>query len=1288
MRKQKRSRRSVLGSALRTLGVLSVVLLDCSIAAPRNVQIGPLRSRQRVNTAWTSTGDGVAQYAQEGRSPLTARLDDPGLTNYAVTGEVLLPQVNASLAIQVGVKERGESKKPTPAASTRVILQKDGHTVMAGHRRGPTVAKLDDPTMEWLPFEAGIMLPSGAITVGGVLAATGSVTDGGGACILTLSNGAKVRNLRLTAYGDYSPMMAPALIGHLGNAALTGGETCLGDGLALEPGALLTGLLSANGVPFRVTDGPREALDVSKSMSGIKEPFRVKYGYQSAGSVTSNGRLCFKIAADQYAAMHLLAFSTAREGHVPRMTVRVGYFGGCSAIFDDTVVHVPDLLDAEGATPEGQPNQVVGRVPVKLTDGRTGYLYQLRVPMAGTANVRELGGAAGLDVELTRDVNPHVNVPDPNEFGELPAGRPSSVVVLAATMERSPIAMAYEPVVPGNIFWETEKPSFKLVVTNRTATPVAGTAFAECRGPGTGSEHGIELKSWTVKAPFRVAPNASSEALLELNPERRGWYACQVGIEANRAVIQARDTTFAVLAPDTRQALTDSPFGVWCFFRSHNVAAPETLYDDLGAIMLKGGWRWTYGGGLAGTKEEPYAAYQPFKQKYKVTFTIKSPAQGYQRGKGWYDEEKMKTEVIPGIEEALKGGYDHHFKVLHESRSSTSLLRRYSEFLGGEPYDMPAEEQARLEEQMENVKKYCRAIKKAVPRAKIVLINDYPAVGIEYMKRGFPADAFDVFGSEGAMFMRQPERQPDWLCLTGHIQQWKRAMKHYGYDKPVWTSEALYHGTNPGNLGFHEQGVVAVREAMLALAGGIERMCAAGCLKDSSDDYHWSNWGASGYVFRSPEFNPKPSYAMYAWLTQILDQAKYVGHVASDSTSLHVLDFSKPDGSHVYPVWVVTGRQGVTLNVRDDKGLVYDAFGNNLNVAAKDGQIMVEASDTPVYITGTVVEAVAAREPIESTRDLGEVILNFGDTKSYKIASKPNAVVESNWDTPRIRGNFRIEPASGVEDVSGKLRGELLPDGDPRKLLPRYAELVLRKPIELTGRPRALTVRAKGNGGWGRVMFELVDAEKRVWTSCGNQYPGACNASDNKGHSFFSFDGWHTISMPLPARYPGDDQSIYRLEYANWWPTNTPEEIEREEQYKQAGRDYRSARKDYEKQLKEYERALAAHNATMAAYEAAQKEWQAAMKAHADALKEAKAEKKAVPPAPTAPKKPDPAPARPKEPREPGPPRNYGHAPVSYPLALTKVIVTMRPHILYIDEERSVENRVIYLDRLGVLQDQ
>jgi hypothetical protein len=41
---------------------------------------------------------------------------------------------------------------------------------------------------------------------------------------------------------------------------------------------------------------------------------------------------------------------------------------------------------------------------------------------------------------------------------------------------------------------------------------------------------------------------------------------------------------------------------------------------------------------------------------------------------------------------------------------------------------------------------------------------------------------------------------------------------------------------------------------------------------------------------------------------------------------------------------------------------------------------------------------------------------------------------------------------------------------------------------------------------------------------------------------------------------------------------------------------------------------------------------------------------------------------------------------VHYPLKLTKVIVAMQPHILYVDDEVEVPNQEIAIDRIGVIK--
>ncbi len=1007
------------------------------------------------------------------------------------------------------------------------------------------------------------------------------------------------------------------------------------------PGAFVPGkTISAGGVDFVLGTN---FLDVSISMSGLKEIARVK-SYLDGKWANSSNRCVMKIPGDQYQALYLLAFSRKTADAVPRMTVRIGMFGGMSGVLQDEVVQVPDLLEG-GAAPN-----IVAQLPVILATGKQGTVSVIRVPLDGSGNVRE-----GIrDLEFTRDMQPRVNLPDPNEFGELPLGHPSGVVVLGAVLERSPIAMTHDSPEAGNVFNEPVKPVFQVSLSNRTDKAIESVVTAACEGPGT-IEEGIPNRApWMVSETVPLKPGEARTVTLNVQPpsKLRGWYACSLTVKAGGVPLQRRDTTFAVLAPDTRKAFDESPFGVWEFWRPHSVFIRPDQGDKLASLMKKGGWRWTYGGSptavIEGVTNGTPEYYKALFAKYGFRMTIQSLKNSYQRGEGWYDEAQFASNDAPGVLAHKARGYDNAIKVLHESRSSTALLRRFSEFLGGDEYVMPPEEKAKLDTQFENVKKYCAAIKKVDPQAKIVLINDYPHVAIEYLRRGFPAELFDVVGLECAGFMREPERQPDWLSVLGHAEMMRRAFKKYGYDKPMWTTEALYHATNPGNLSFHAQGVLAVREHLIALANGFKKLAAAGIIKDPSDDYHWSNWGASGYCFRDPEINPKPSFAMIAWLTQVLDQAAFNKVVETGSTALYLLDFKRPDGGHVYPAWVVRGSQKAVIQVASGKPVVRDVYGNALAVPFVDGKLEVTLSDTPIYITGAEVAAVASREPVELPAKTGAMLVDFADPAQMRTVAVTNPILERNWDFPRIKGDF--ETAFETVDGATALKVSLKPDGDGRKLFQRYVEFALVKPIVLDGQPDAFNVRVKGNGGWGRIMFELVDAKGRIWTSCGNQYAGSCNASDNRGDSFISFEGWQTMRIPLVRQYEGSDQSVMNPATPDWWPENTPELPAMEAKFK----------------------------ANMAAYETALAEMPAKQAAHAEALKAYEEKRKTLPKKDLRGLK---APTPPAEPAKPGF-RWMGIAGVDYPVRLTKITVAMPPNILYGIGERPVEKPVIWIDKL------
>lgn len=1124
-----------------------ILILPACLSVLHAESFQPSQPQNIPSDAWQTSGEGVkegdSEFVQKGRAAFTLSLADTRSPNYLLRGEFLLPEPGASFSVAGGIQEVDGK---TLSARGNIALMGDGKTLRLGREK----PQIENVTTAWQPFELGRIGKTTQISMAGMAVPVNPLPSAGGGCSVTLIKGARVRNL--------SVLSLPS-----GFFPLSMQDKANTDVSYLEP--LPRGMNSFRDIPFLFSDkAEANALDVAASMSGLKEPIRLKYTYLHQNGTNANGRIVLPVPGDQYSALHLVAFSGGRDGHVPRMTVSIGYFGGASGILHHQVVAVPELGGKDKVP------FLEASILVKLKDGKSGYLHYLRVPMPQSGNVREF---ESLSIEFTRDINVHLPVPDPFEFGNLPAGKPSDVHLLAATLESSPLLFTHMSDEPGNVFSDKQKAIFKCAVTNRGKEKISARVFANCSGPGTGEQHGIDHKAWTEDKKIEIGPGETREVPLDVTPERRGWYSCAIGVEADGRVLQQRDTTFAVLAPDTRKAKEDSPFGVWAFWLPHSVKfGGQKQIDDIASLIQRGGWRWTYGGRPVVSRnnkpEDTTQAMHRIKDIYGITLTLQSPPNGYQRGEGWFDETEFEKQVIPWLKTSQENRIDNYYKVMHESRSSTDIVRRVSETLGGSEYDMPDAEKEKLKKQFENVKKYCAAIKKADPQAKIVLINDYPSVGIEFMKLGMPAEYFDAWGSEGAMFMRQPERQPDWLCLLGQVNIWKRAQKKYGYSKPVWFTEALYHGTNPGNLTLHQQAVIGVREAMLALANGIERLASCGLIKDSSDDYHWSNWGAGGYCYREPEINPKPSYAMFAWLTQLLDQARPAGFVKSDSDVLHVLDFEKKDGSHIYPIWIVRGLHKVQLAVSGSPQ-VFDAFGNVLNVKTQEGVLSLEISDTPVYITGATVSGVVSNEPVEQESKTLPNVLKFGSTM-LQVVQAANPILDNDWAVPRLKGTFDL--STPAEDGVSCLKVELQDDDDARKLLPRYVELALPQPLELTGRPIQFSLRMKGNGGWGRVMFELADAKGRIWTSCGNQYSGASNSSDNKGTSWINFEGWNTITMPLPGQYPGDDQFVHRPHKFDWWPTNTPEGIEIE--------------KTYQESLKKHEVALKEHEIALQAYEA------------------------------------------------------------------------------------------------------
>lgn len=99
-------------------------------------------------------------------------------------------------------------------------------------------------------------------------------------------------------------------------------------------------------------------------------------------------------------------------------------------------------------------------------------------------------------------------------------------------------------------------------------------------------------------------------------------------------------------------------------------------------------------------------------------------------------------------------------------------------------------------------------------------------------------------------------------------------------------------------------------------------------------------------------------------------------------------------------------------------------------------------------------------------------------------------------------------------------------------------------------------VMIAGNGGWGRIIFELEDAGGQRWTSIGAPMGGEArrwmadwmsekelaamktmsvgdwNTNDPWQRSRINFEGWRYLRFPLPGNYPGEG---YHWPHSSQW---------------------------------------------------------------------------------------------------------------------------------------------------------
>ena len=865
---------------------------------------------------------------------------------------------------------------------------------------------------------------------------------------------------------------------------------------ANTPGEAVTGEFKVRGIPFRST---RRAIDLSqtglrlrKKPSGPGSLYGNPFNFISAMDGDPLTSL-LRIPKRYYRRAWLLCRTSGGELS-PKATVRLArYRGDGGAFFADSEFTVPGRHGAPASIPglKGQ----FWLVPVTLDPGAMQDILAadtLRAEGNPSAVLKLDAGVPWMEIELTRELRADLNC-------MLPLGPRSGVQVYGITLEEAPVKMVATSDAVGHLFETGTPPRFKVWLENNTAHQQRSSITMSAR----------DREGTVNRQTMTVLLGASEKRMENMNlpPLKPGKYDLTFQLRDPKGeTLVRRSTTFGILPPDTRRAERDSPFGLWSWGGGH-LTPPNEVEAQL---MRKAGARFTLG------------VNYPSKHKYGIgTGTDSVIGVFYSSSKVPGNPDEAAKEMLSTMK--TRGSNPLYWQIYWEDSLSSRHHQQFPpSLIGRAPMALNDAEQARFEAYWNRAEAYAREVRRQLLEEKLAL-GAFANFTEEFLRRGFPKQYLDAISLEATCFRMQPERPPAVDNVNGlyFIQEWKKKYGYQGLDTIL--VESLFHGTAPGYLSESDQANYYVRDFLLALAYGVKLFGMSAMITDVSNDYYRSPWGNVGLCHRAPEPSPKESYVAYATMTSVLDRAHFAGHVETGTPSVYALHFITPEGGNVYPMWTTRGTRPVTVEL--DRAAGAEVIDGMYRRSRLQGT-RVALGEAPVYlVTGAGLKAVRAGEPEyrETPPPNAGGVAALRTLKGWRPRTvRDPAIEEGNRQYLRRPGEFRFTA------VNDSLRGGAVEASatpvDRNALLPMYGVLEREQALPIAGKPRRLGLWVKGNSGWGRITFEIIDAKDERWVGVGG-------SEDSYGRGFINFDGWRWVEVDLPGHFRPD---YPWPSYGNW----------------------------------------------------------------------------------------------------------------------------------------------------------
>ena len=690
--------------------------------------------------------------------------------------------------------------------------------------------------------------------------------------------------------------------------------------------------------------------------------------------------------------------------------------------------------------------------------------------------------------------------PDPNST--------SAIQIFGATLEKSPVGITFEQTQPSNVFAGTEKP--ETIVVFKSFAPFRGTLNWEI---SNSDGRKIDAGSRDVSL---AESGLNKKEKIAFKIKKPGWYQLKFSLkDANGKLIFSHSGSLAILAADKRQAGVESPFGTWWFDGTHG--APSKL-DFAGPTLRKAGIRQVSWTGKSGAALKPWKLFRrqvsiPFRMR-AVDNMLKSkdPAKAKE---AMFAAARKKIDAYlkkyPTVREAV---------VFHESGPGNALP---AEVLGLKP--VIDEKRRKLEKRYANYLNVVgEFLRKYYPDLKLMVGNTSSSASCiaAVLRNGGKSEYIDYIGIETPAQVILPEKFQEW-GLLGFRMTMELAKIMSGKDIPATGCyEFTYRADR--DMGEQQQAEWYMRDVLISLAAGFTRI-GPGIFYDVSNNYYNGLWGGSGMLRRGPYGYPKKSYVAYAVLTDVFDRVKFSKKLPTGSATVYALEFKRADGKNAYAFWAARGAAELKVEFNSAaSGRAVTMYGITTPFHRKMA-LKIKASTAPAYIVvDKPVKSVVITSrsfPKDMARaEQAKVAAPLDNAAAVEVVNDPGLETElkgkHSFQTPIYKqGKVKL---STVKD---KEKGECLEvtldkskNQGLNKYITEYAYLKLKKPAAIKGDPVAVGVWVKGDSNWGRIMFELEDAEGEIWRSTSTGGWG-CDILDWPGNISVNFDGWNYVALPL-----------------------------------------------------------------------------------------------------------------------------------------------------------------------------